>query len=175
MQVGFGVAQPVAADQDRHQCLPGLCRAGLDVDPEAGGLAREVVELAVHRDLGGAAREPGVAGTLGDVEVSLGREAQVAALTRDLAHQQLVQDVGGQGVGGQYRRRLDRTRGRFDHLLIGIVGCVAGIHRALRLGKKHRTIGRRRARRNHVGTSRQGYRTKNGDEAKGPHGKGQPG
>ena len=49
-----------------------------------------------QRDLGGAFREPGVAGFLRQVQISLAGDAQFAALSGNFGHQKLIQNLVSQ-------------------------------------------------------------------------------
>src|SRR5690606_40897192 len=68
----------------------------------------------VHRDLGGPARDPRVAGAACEVEIELRREADLPARAGDLGEQEVVERAGGELLAGEraaHRIAVGRRRG----------------------------------------------------------------
>ena len=66
-------------------------RAGLDRVPQARGLERDLGQARLARHFDRAARDARIARALGEIQIGLGGERQIAALQRDLAEQKVVE------------------------------------------------------------------------------------
>ena len=112
--------------QQPAESLKRARRAGLGLVPNPRGVDRSAVHPRVERDLGGAARDPGIAGALREVDVRLRGEPEIAALAGDLCEQEFVEDILVQlllgkrravfGLGGP-RERFGRRRVRVGFVL----------------------------------------------------------
>jgi hypothetical protein len=114
MEMGLGLAQAPAADQQGGQGLHRLGRTGFQFPPEPGILQRQLGLPGIQGDFRGAPGHPRVAGARRQVGIGLGGKLQFTALAGDLPQQELVQHMGRQPLalglrGGhhgvlQYRR-----------------------------------------------------------------------
>ena len=96
------VAERAAAG--RGQDLRGARRRRVDVEPERCRGLGHVALAGAQRDLGGAPREVGVARFLGRLEEGARGQRRVAALQRDVAEQDAIEELGRHAVGGRPRR-----------------------------------------------------------------------
>ncbi len=88
-----------AAQSGEHPAR--LLRVGSDLSPDLRGAARHHQVARVHRDLGGATGDARVAGAAGEVQVELGRQADLAARAGDLREQEVIERTRGELLRGQ--------------------------------------------------------------------------